>query len=287
VAGARIPTADLLDRIDELGLNMSTAVRVQELWRREADISDVEEVIALDPVLASRLLQLANNDYYGHSRAVASLHEAIVRIGVGSTRDLAWSLSLHALGAEIPTFGPALQRHGVEVAASAKLLARYVRPIAVGDAFVAGLLHDLGKQLLVSLEPDLYVPRLKRYGIDDARLLAFERRTFGFDHASLTGRALERWNLPEHLVHGVSNHHAIRAVKRRKRDDALALPAVLHLAERLTVLRRRRIRPEAAAVLLEQDPVNRMLAIEASQIAVAAEVLDEEIAFVAGLLDVS
>ncbi len=275
---------DLVDRIDELRLNISTAQRIQVLWRQQANISEVEKVIALDAVLASRLLKLANSEFYGSARAVSTLGEAVFRIGIGSTRDLAWALSLNAIGAETPVYGHALQRHGIEVAAGARLLARYVSSVSKGDAFVAGLLHDLGMQVMLALEAKTYLPLLERYGFDDIRLIAAERKEYGLDHAALTSQAMVRWNLPQPLVDGVGRHHTVRALNRGTPDPSLALPAVLFLAERMAEASREELPVDDAAEKLAADPVNAQVRIEAPRFAIALSCLKEEVALVAELL---
>ena len=275
---------DLVDRIDELRLNTSTAQRIQVLWRQQANTAEVEQVVSLDPVLASRLLKLANSEYYGHGREVGTLHEAVMRIGIGSTRDLAWALSLNAIGAEIPKHGAMLQQHGIEVAAAARLLARYVRKVPKGDAFVAGLLHDLGMQIMLVLEESTYVPMMERYGFDDIRLIGLERKKYGADHAQLTSQAMAKWNLPERLIEGVERHHTVRVMNRGRRDSGLALPAVLFLGERMAFLRRERCPHVEMSALLAEDAVNKIVGIDRERFQIAASVLDEEVSFVQKLL---
>jgi HD-like signal output (HDOD) protein len=277
-------TTDLLERMDDLRLNDKTARRIHALWQKAAPFSQVERVVASDAVLASRLLKLANSSYYGSARSITSIRDALSRIGILSTRDLAWALALNALGADRTTFGPTLQHHGVEVAAASQLIARYVRSVPNSDAFVGGLLHDLGAQVLLVVEEQAYAAMLERYGFDDFRLVVAEKKTFGCDHATLTGLALERWGLPGTLVEAVSKHHTVRALNRGQRDRELALPAILHLAERMVSLCRQGESGEAVGAVLAADPVNAILGLQDEHFRIAAGVLPEEVAFVKEML---
>ncbi|MCA9573095.1 MAG: HDOD domain-containing protein, partial [Myxococcales bacterium] len=232
-------------------------------------------------------LKLANSAQYGSPRAITSLDEALTRIGLLGTRDLAWALALHALGVERGPFGGALQRHGIEVAAACQVLAVSLRGVTPSHAFVVGLLHDLGAQLFLELEPSDYAPVLAQYLHDDEKLMKAEHAMFGVDHGVLAQRAMERWLLPRDLASAVGQHHTVIRVVSNLPDLPLKLAALIHQSEALLVGWKKsgqEGRHEKLGEQLAALPVNRILRISPGRYASGAERLGEQLARLKGLL---
>lgn len=284
-------TASILERVDELKLNTATASRIQQLVQGHASTHEIRDVVGVDPILASRLLKLANSAQYGSPRAITDLSEALNRIGLLGTRDMAWALALHALGKDETPHGPALQRHGIEVAAGCRVLAQGFRKIPASNAFVVGLLHDIGAQLFLTLDPVPYKAQLDRYGMDDIRLYMEEKKLFGVDHATVGRLAMQKWLLPQKLADAVGMHHTVRAHNRGVPDPKLQLAALVHMAEELVHVFRDvgivRDRKEQAAIgeRLAAHPVNKILRILPQRYAAAMDNLPDECARLQGIMD--
>lgn len=282
-----MPTVSIVERLDELRLDTTTARKIHELVRSHASTRKLEEVVAQDPVLVSRLLKLANSAQYGSPRAITALDEALNRIGMLGLRDLAWAMALHALGSKQNPFGPTLQRHGIEVAAAAQLLAKSIRKVSPSHAFVVGLLHDIGAQVFLELEPLRYAGVLAKYLDDDVRLCREEEKLFGVDHGMLAARAMERWQLPRDIGHAVGMHHRIDPAAYP--DFPTQLAALVNQAEYVVRTWKKRGQEEGRmdqfGMELTERPANRILKLSPVRYAAAAEALPEQVARIQSALN--
>ncbi len=127
------------------------------------------------------------------------------------------------MGSDRSPWGKRLWYHALGVAWSAKLLARHVRQVDAESAFVTGLLHDVGLQLLVVLHEREANEMLEARGCLDNGSTDDERAHFGTDHTELGAAALRRWSLPEGLVEAVAVHHQPLGLSRTARPRDVAL----------------------------------------------------------------
>lgn len=219
----------LIDRIHELKVIPEVALRLQKMARSDrATPKTLERLIRTDPVLSARILRLANSPLYGVSREVTSLSRAIHLLGFDVITDLALAL---AFTSQARSFGPhalATWEHCVRSACAARLLAVPQRGISQDHAFTTGLLTDVGRLLLYSIEPDrceaIFVP-------GSPPRLADERAALGFDHAQLAATFLRHWGLPDSTCHVVERHHHMPAAD----CETWRLHATVHLAEHTAV----------------------------------------------------
>ena len=197
---------EVLDRVESLPSLSSVVVEFLELVRREYfTAKDFETVISKDQALVARLLKVANSGLYGRSRTIHSIPEAVVLIGLESLKKIVFAVSAEGLTRRRLEHYPYYPDHGfwvhsLGIAHVARVLAE-ASPRANlrgEEAFVAGLLHDVGKLVIDEfLEPsgNIHVTRQE------------ERAAVGLDHAELGGFILRQWNLPESITCCVLHHH--------------------------------------------------------------------------------
>lgn len=176
----------------------------------DADGSTIARRIAEHPALAARVLKVANSAYYGLPRAVASIDRAIQMLGTAAVRSIAAAAAFDRLLGRGERLAPrldALRHHSLAVGCAAHALARGTSAVVAGEAFVAGLLHDLGLAIQMKLRPEAFegeppppMPAAERE--------AWERATIGACHACCAAVAFEAWGLPASLSAVVSRHHA-------------------------------------------------------------------------------
>lgn len=198
----------------------------------KSSLADVARIIGHDPGLSAFLLRLANSAFYSFPGGVDSVFRAVQLIGMREILSLAAAKAVSGLFNESPRKDllevERFWRHSVACAILARSLAARARRDPE-RAFMAGLLHDVGKILLVIAEPDMCEASLLLARQSGQILYEAERRTLGFDHAELGASVLKRWVLPQPLIEAVQNHHA------PSRDSTKAGSDVIHAADVIAV----------------------------------------------------
>jgi putative nucleotidyltransferase with HDIG domain len=213
-----------LDRWDELQVFPTAAARVLQVARHPTStMAQMEEAVCTDSVLAGRLLKLANSPFYARRTRIDSVGRAIAVLGFSGTRDVALALAIGAVGSDKSPWGQSLWCHALSAAWACRLMGRHVRQVDVEAAFLMGLLHDVGLQLLLVLRESEMNQLLDTHGMEPSVLLQAERELLGTDHAELGAACLRRWSLPDAVTDAVAYHHQpIGAVgMARPRDVAL------------------------------------------------------------------
>ena len=216
-----------LGRAEDINLFPRSALKIRTVVTSPStSFEDLERAVSIDPALSAQVLKVANSPYFGVSRQIRDLRQALVLIGYEATRDLALALALLTLAKRESGPSSGLYDHSLSSALCARLLAEKACPELAGEAFVAGLLHDLGKLIgrLVH-ESDTEYPWAVR---SDEASLTLEAEVCGFTHAELGAACLERWNLGESTCHAIRNHH--RPMADPVDSDAGILARVVHLA---------------------------------------------------------
>jgi putative nucleotidyltransferase with HDIG domain len=168
-----------------------------------APVRAVAGRVAQSPEISVQVLRLANSALFGDP--VDTLDRAIVRIGERSLRGLLLAASTYRLlEGELRVFGLprlALFRHSNEVAAAAQGVATRLSAGVAPQAFLAGLVHDIGKPILNEVARG-------HEGLPTVRGVEQERAVFGTDHARVGTWIAKRWSLPEDICEAMEHHHA-------------------------------------------------------------------------------
>lgn len=197
----------------------STAHRVIELASGpDVTIPRLAAVVSKDQVLASQVLRLANSAYSAPAQPISTVTQALVRLGTGAVRNVIITVSLNSRmqdAAFCETRGRALSDHAVGTAYVARLIAEQVR-VNQDEAFLVGLLHDIGKLVILRLAHD-HRARTRR-PVPEAVLAQALKEC----HAELGALVLRQWKLPESLDAPVLFHHDYAAAGERVREAAVA-----------------------------------------------------------------
>lgn len=187
---------------------------------------DLVEVLEIDPALAGRVLRLANSAFLGRSGKISSLSRAVLFLGWKWVSSLALGVtvwgSFTARGGEAALL---LWGHAARVALAARFLGRHLGVRDPEVAFSGGLLHDIGRAVLVLRHREEAEWLASSAGDDD---LAAERALFGADHATVGAWVATSWRLPVELVRTIAHHH-----DELLATDGLDALAVVRLADRL------------------------------------------------------
>jgi putative nucleotidyltransferase with HDIG domain len=213
---------------------------IEEVARPDATSEEIGRILSRDPALTARTLKLANSDFYGFPRKVGSVDLAVLVLGTHTIRDLVLTSSvLQALGRTGSSL-EGLLSHSMACGIAARALAERAKYRLTGDAYAAGLLHDVGKVVLRQADPERFDQVLARCRATNVAAAEAERELFGSDHAEVGGWLAERWGLPADIVEAIACHH--------RPDDATRNPALASLVHIANSLAQRAGYPWASGV---------------------------------------
>ena len=194
-----------------------------------AGTDEVARVIEGDPSMCAKVLQLVNSAFIGLGRQITSIEQAVAYLGTNMLKNLTLVVKVFSVGnGAAGAILDRLQGHALLVAAIARRLAGADRRLAE-DAFISGILHDLGKLILASERPHQFEHLAERARTEGRPLFAVEREELGVTHAEMGAYLLGIWGLPYPIVEAVANHHAPERVPARQGLDPLATTYLANL----------------------------------------------------------
>lgn len=191
----------------------------------ESSALELSRYIAADQSLSAALLRLVNSAHYGFYRQINNVTDAIVILGFVEVRNLILTTTaFHALNTGRSEFDRTqLWRHALAAAVAAEKCAKGVGRNA-GEAFICGLLHDIGKVALDRIYPDVFAAVVCRAREGNAFVRDVERDVFGMDHAEVGAILADHWALPTPITDAIQRHHVPEtAVENAGQADLAAL----------------------------------------------------------------
>ncbi|MDP1653514.1 MAG: HDOD domain-containing protein [Rhodocyclaceae bacterium] len=190
-----------------------TARLLNTLDSPDSSSKDIAAIVEAEPALAARLLKLANSSFYGQRGQISTVNTAVVVLGSKTIRSLALTVWTHTLRAQARNTGEMamlapLLAHGLAAGVAARMLAERTRRALGEDAFMAGLLHDIGRVALVAQLGMGYRTRILDPALHEGvPLHEKESATLGFDHRALGAALMTSWALPSFLIDVAEKHH--------------------------------------------------------------------------------
>ncbi len=173
---------------------------------------EIAALIKREPAIYARVLRVANSAYYGQTRIISSIERALPLLGLDGVRGIAAASCLsqtvnsHMLGS--PLDMKAFLDHSLATAVAAESLARIRHGSLASEAFIAGLLHNLGVAVQVQLDTRGVEAMIRARQADDAReIRALESQCAVVGHEECVAVILEAWQLPDALVAATRHHH--------------------------------------------------------------------------------
>ena len=200
------------------------------LKSQQSSLASIGEVIQKDPDLTARLLRLANSSFYGFATRLSTVAEAVSLIGIQQVQDLIVVSSVLDRFVGIPESLVNMNsfwRHSLAVGIGARVLAMERRLPKPEKFFVVGLLHDVGRLVLLSQATEtaqavFELCRQRRMLLREA-----EVQVLGYDHQQIAGKLLQYWNYPEFFSLAIANHHTPATCAAKMEA------AVVHIADHL------------------------------------------------------
>lgn len=173
-----------------------------------ASTGKIAEAINFEPALVTRILRLANSPLYALEKNVATIQHAIAAVGTLVIHDIVMMELTSA------TFAKAIYRsaevrkiwqHSLAVGLLSRELSRMLKNRGTEESFVCGLLHDIGKIILISHDPDAMSGVSE--SSSESEMLRSEVARFGYNHAEVGALVARRWGLPDEVCLSLLNHH--------------------------------------------------------------------------------
>jgi putative nucleotidyltransferase with HDIG domain len=206
----------------------------QELFAKMQDpdvgVPEVAELISLDQALAVKVLHLVNSAFYGYTKEIKTISRAVVILGFQAVRSAALAISVfdYFKGEESSDRVDMRKfwEHSIAVAATAKVLANSHLQKQQEEAFIVGLLHDVGKLIEKRYFPDDFDEACSAAQQQHLSWYECEKQLFNLNHAGIGGTLFRAWDFPPSVVEVVRNHHTPEAAVTQPQ-----LTSLVHVAD--------------------------------------------------------
>lgn len=226
---------DILEQIRNnenlLSLPQVLSEILEEVGKDDFTADSLARIILKDPSLTGRILKMANSPFYQRVAEIKTVHQAVSVLGVTTVKCLALSTSVFnpdkiavASGVDPKEFFA----YSLCIASASEKIARTVSNTSPEEAFIAGLLHDIGILFLLHHYPDEFA-RIVRKEVPAESLIDAEIAMFGIDHCEIGYHLAETWRLPDYVTASIADHH-----KQRSDKATPVLQDILGLAVQLT-----------------------------------------------------
>lgn len=233
----------------------------------KASASTLHKIVSHDPALATRILKVVNSAFYGLPGQIGSIERAIVLLGLNAVKNIAVAASLGQMfrGVKLCEEFTArdLWTHCMAVAVTSRELARQMKLPITDEAFLAGMIHDLGLLVSLQVSPEQLRVVCEKARGNEATFCEIEREVIGVDHQQLGAALTEHWKFPRSCQLVAGHHHDPAALS----DNSRLLVTVVYVADticcqanhgfNLTALRQKLDDADIAGVSLDLSLIER------------------------------
>jgi putative nucleotidyltransferase with HDIG domain len=195
----------------------------------------IARLVSTDQALTAKILKVANSSFYGFAREISTVQLAIVVLGIEMVKNIGLSVAVlkrFSEGKEHRLFDrQRFWAHAIGCGVASRMLAIKFKDRRIADeAFVAGVLHDIGKLILIEYFYDEFVEALEKAEAEGLSIVDAEEQVLGVSHADVGAWLAEKWNLPTALVRAIGYHHRPFEPNPDKPEDLVLLT---HLGDAL------------------------------------------------------
>ena len=202
---------------------------LQEVENQNFSAESLGKVILKDPNLTSRILKLVNSPFYHRMAEITTVNQAISLLGVTTVKCMALSTSIlnpQKVAKQSGVDTRSFFAYELAIAAAAEQTAKAVNYKAHEEAFIAGLLQDIGILYFLHHYPEDYRRVMERREMNET-LLEAEHKVFGITHPEVGAYLAEKWTLPEYIVEAIRDHHEEESTSKDKLADIVGLAVLL------------------------------------------------------------
>ncbi|MFQ5736247.1 MAG: HDOD domain-containing protein [Thermodesulfobacteriota bacterium] len=165
----------------------------------DVSIEKIKRLVITDPGLATKILKVANSAFYGGNRNIQNLSQAILRLGLNAVRSIVVATSMKNVYKKFGLTEKLLWEQLIGSALASNIVARHTRFADPEDAFIGGLLHDVGKVVLNNEFPEIFANVMESVYNDGVPFSVAEMEHFGFTQRKVGAAVVKKWGFPESL----------------------------------------------------------------------------------------
>lgn len=233
----------------------------------KSSAQQLHKIVSHDPALVTRILKIVNSAFYGLPGQIGSIERAIVLIGLNGIKNIAVAASLGQLfrGASLcDGFTPKdLWTHCIAVGVASRDLAKNLKLDLPDEAFLAGLIHDMGILVSLQLHPEKLREVCKAAKEGVGSFCELERTIIGIDHQQLGMALAEQWKFPRACQLVAGYHHQPHALA----DHSRYLVSIVHVADTICCQSKHGFNLTAAGQTLADD---RLAELQIDPVAITA-----------------
>jgi len=176
-----------------------------------SSIENIAKLISTDQAFSVKVLKLANSAYFGYSRQISTIPQAIVILGTSSIKNIAMGISVFSTmndkDSVLKDELEQMAKYSLNVAVYARLIATHYGYPQPDEVFAAGLLHDLGRIIVMKYLPEEYAQILVLVLNEEQAVYDAETQVIDISHMDLGAYLASYWNFPERMIHVIKYHH--------------------------------------------------------------------------------
>ena len=258
----------LVEKAGDLRTISSVAQKVLDLINADyATAGMLGDALNKDQSLAAHILRVANSAFFNVSREITTLPMAVSVLGLRNLRDQVLVATARGTYKRFGKIEKMLWSHSVACAIAARLLAKRYAPRLAEDAFICGLLHDIGKVVLNNERPAEFTNvMMLTYNEGYSSILA-EREIFGYSHTQVGAMIATNWNYPPIIIEVTFLHHNDEEPRPLvKEPDLLKVLACVDLANLICKILGIDYREAKVGVSLERRPAAQLFNIPSAHL---------------------
>ena len=198
-------TIELVNSVKDIQAMPSVIVKVLNVMKKPTvSMKELGDIVMYDQSLTIKILALVNSAYYGFSQQISSISIALSLLGMVKVKNIIVAVAMKPMMSN--SGDKELWKHSIRVAAGCEYLAKLTKIMDADEAFIAGIIHEVGKIVLHMTNSKIYGKVLEATNAG-ADILESERKYFDSDHVKTGSLLAKRWQLPILLANIVSYHH--------------------------------------------------------------------------------
>ena len=228
---AQTAALDIAGRTTEIGTLPEVTMKIMQVVQDSRSTAhDLHKIVSNDPALSARILRVVNSAFYGLPGQIGSIDRAIMLLGLNAVKNIAIAASLSKLfksSAIADDFsGKELWTHSVAVGAANKLLTKAMGLALPDEAFLAGLIHDLGLVAIIQCAQK-EIPRIIELTKSGCNWRQAEEQVIGATHQEIGTALSMRWKFPRSFQYVTHYHHNPQDLAKENR----LLAVVTHISD--------------------------------------------------------